>query len=106
MKLALAYNTRNKLELTKQSWPVLRDGQHAVFWSDGSTDYDALGYFEIERERATKFYASVRGGADSAIFHGLTRLLEHPEYSHVGMVEADVLLDKDWLEPTIDLFKK
>ncbi len=107
MKLALAYNTMNKLELTKQSFPILRKGQHALLWSDGSTDEDALAFFARNQMPATESYAGVRGGADSGIAHSLTRLLQHPaQYTHMGLVEADVLLDPDWLEPTFALFEK
>lgn len=106
MQLALAYNTKNNLVLTKQTLPVLRDGHHALFWSDGSTELDALNYFENERDIATRSYAGVRGGADAGIVHSLTRLLEYPEYTHIGLVEADVLLDEDWFRSTLDLFKK
>ena len=106
MRLAIAYNTMNKLELTKQSFPVLRDGQHALLWSDGSTDPEALSFFEENRHLATKSFSGVRGGADAGIAHSLTRLLEDPEYTHVGLVESDVLLDADWLEPTIELFRE
>lgn len=106
MQLALAYNTKNNLALTKQTLPLLRDGHHALFWSDGSTELDALNYFETERDIATRSYAGVRGGPDAGIVHSLTRLLEHSEYTYVGLVEADVLLDEDWFRPTLDLFKK
>src|SRR5229473_6556328 len=97
----------NKLELTKQSFPILRKGQHALLWSDGSTDEDALAFFARNQMPATESYAGVRGGADSGIAHSLTRLLQHPaQYTHMGLVEADVLLDPDWLEPTFALFEK
>jgi hypothetical protein len=105
MRLGIAYNTMNKIELTKQTWPVLRDGQHALLWSDGSTDEDALAFFEERRGFATSSYANVRGGADAGIVHSLTRLLQHPSnFSHVGLVESDVMLDEDWQEPTMALF--
>ena len=107
MRLAIAYNTMNKLALTKQTFPVLRDGQHALLWSDGSTDPDALAFFEQNRGLATKSYAGVRGGADAGIAHSLTRLLQHPaNYTHVGLVESDVLLDPDWQVSTMALFKQ
>jgi hypothetical protein len=106
VRLAIAYNTMNKLELTKQTFPVLRDGQHALLWSDGSTDPAAIAFFEQNCEISVS-YAAVRGGADSAIVHSLTRLLRHPaNYTHVGLVENDVMLDDDWLEPTIALFEQ
>lgn len=105
MKLAIAYNTMNKLHLTKQTFPILRDGQHALLWSDGSTDPEALAFFEQNSMVATESYAGVRGGADAAIVHAFTRLLQHPaKYTHVGLVESDVLLDEDWQAPTMALF--
>lgn len=107
MKLAIAYNTRNEVELTKQTFPVLRDGQHALLWSDGSTDPEALQFFQDNNPCATAAYPNVVGGADSAIAHAFTRLLQHPaRYTHVGLVESDVLLDVDWLAPTMALFEK
>jgi hypothetical protein len=107
MRLAIAYNTMNKLELTKQTFPVLRDGDHALLWSDGSTDPEALAFFEDHRNIATDSYDGVRGGADAAIAHALTRLLQHPaNYAYVGIAESDVILDADWQIPTMELFKK
>lgn len=107
MRLAIAYNTKNRLELTKQSFPVLQTTEHALLWSDGSTEEDALDFFHENRHWATESYAKVHGGADSAIVHSLTRLLRHPaRYTHVGLVESDVMLDEDWLKPTLDLFEK
>lgn len=107
MKLAIAYNTRNEVELTRQTFPVLRDGQHALIWSDGSTDPEALQFFRDNFHLATSAHSNVAGGADSAIAHAFTRLLQHPAgYTHVGLVESDVLLDADWLEPTMALFEK
>lgn len=107
MKLAIAYNTRNEVELTKQTFPVLRDGQYALIWSDGSTDPEALKFFNSNRQMVTEAYQDVRGGADSAIAHAFTRLLQHPAgYTHVGLVESDVLLDAKWLTPTMALFEK
>lgn len=107
MRLAIAYNTMNKVELTKQTFPVLRDGQHALLWADGSTDPEALDYFERHANRATEVYPNVRGGADAGIAHSLTRLLQHPaNYTHVGLVEADVMLDTDWQAPTMALFEQ
>lgn len=107
MRLAIAYNTMNKIELSKQTFPVLRDGQHALLWSDGSTDRDALDFFEQHATSATEVYPNVRGGADAGIAHSLTRLLQHPaNYTHVGLVESDVMLDPDWQVPTMALFEQ
>jgi hypothetical protein len=49
----------------------------------------------------------VTGGADAAIVAGLTFMLDDPaEYTHVGLVENDVLLHPDWLGPTMALFDR
>ena len=45
-------------------------------------------------------------GADAAIVWKLSTLLNAPErYTHIGLLENDVLLDPDWLEPTMALFE-
>jgi hypothetical protein len=45
MKVAIAYLTKDRVELTKQTFPVLRDGQHALYWCDGSAEAEARDYF-------------------------------------------------------------
>lgn len=112
MKLALGYSTKDQVELTKQTIePLLRSvkakqyGGPDIHWCDGS-DTD-------EGRAMPRHYANidvsynVRGGADSAIAWKLSQLLAASQnYTHIGLIENDVLLDPDWLEPTMALFEK
>jgi hypothetical protein len=105
MKLAIGYSTKDQVELTEQTFPVLRDGQHALFWCDASRDAHALRYFDKYKNLSE--YATIRGGADSAIAWKLSTLLASPaNFTHIGLMENDVLLDPDWLAPTLELFEK
>lgn len=105
MKTAIAYLTKDRVELTKQTFPVLRDGSHALFWFDGSTDAAALDYCNKHIGICTGGAKGVRGGADAAIVYALTGLLSE-DYTHIGLCESDVLLFPDWFERTIALFDR
>ena len=53
----------------------------------------------------------VFGGADAGIAWKLSYILnhgppQHPPYTHIMLLENDVLLDEDWYEPTINLFRE
>lgn len=107
MKTAIAYLTKDRVELTKQTFPILRDGQHALFWVDGS-NFGGEGqiFFDANHTAATESFSDIRGGADAAIVFALSRMLNHSaEYTHVGLCENDVLLDPDWFARTIHLFE-
>lgn len=106
MRLALCYSTKNQFELTEQT--IGRVFPHGdLFWCDASDeDTEAHRFFERQRLQA---YRSERlfGGADAAIVWKLSRALAHPRhYTHIGLIENDVLLDFDWFEPTIALFDR
>ena len=106
MKLALAYSTKDQVALTEQTFPVLQ-GDFDVHWGDGSrTDGGRLLFKQLLRKRDT-FYPDIAGGADAAIAWKLSTLLEDDaNYTHIGLMENDVLLDEDWFEPTMALFEK
>lgn len=107
MKLALAFSTKDQPDLTAQTFPVLRDGQHALYWCDASKTGAGIGFVANNAEYVTYYDVDVRGGADAAIAWKLTKLLASPvKYTHIGLVENDVLLDPDWLKPTLALFEK
>lgn len=106
MKVAIAFSTKDRVELSRQSIKPVIDNRFDIFWVDGSTEPEALAYFNRENV-VTGFYPNVRGGADIAIAHNLTMLLKHPDnYDYIGLVENDVLLDADWFEHTMRLFAK
>lgn len=107
-KVAIAFSTRDRVELTKQSiGPLLQPGKFDLFWMDGS---------DTEKGKACptgcgladfEWHANIRGGADAAIVYGLTTLLDHPNnYDFVGLAENDVLLAPDWFAPTMALFQR
>lgn len=102
-KVAIAYSTKDRVELTKQTAPVLVNGQHALFWVDGSETSE--GRFAIEPEDCTARWHNIRGGADAAIVFALTKMLE-ANYDIVGLCENDVLLHDGWFEATMALFEK
>jgi hypothetical protein len=53
------------------------------------------------------FHSNVRGGADASLAFCLSMMLNHEaNYTHVGIVEMDVLLDEGWFEETMKLFER
>src|SRR5258708_1107863 len=108
MKLGIAYSTRDQVELTRQTFPfALRTGAD-IFWCDGSRSEEGIGFFEEMGDNVAEVkYQYVFGGADAAIAWKLSIVLASPvSYTHIGLLENDVLLDPDWLEPTLALFGK
>jgi hypothetical protein len=105
MKLAIGYSTKDQVELTKQTLPVLAPDEADLLWCDASLG-EGKDLFEKCRYDCA-YSATVRGGADSAIAWKLSRALRAEQnYTHIGLLENDVLLDQDWFEPTMDLFEK
>ena len=106
MKLAIGYSTKDQVDLTKQSLLRLGSG-FELYWCDGSATEEGKRFFEDHPSGARHIGCNrVVGGADSAIVWKLSTLLNAPEhYTHIGLLENDVLLDPDWLEPTMALFE-
>lgn len=124
-KVAIAFSTKDRVELSKRSFARLvgLDAVHShtvkplpydIFWVDGSSSEEGQ---QLPLEMAPHFpnadvspfhiRGNVRGGADAAIVYSLTTMLNHPaQYTHVGLVENDVLLHKDWFGPTMALFER
>lgn len=112
LALALAYSTRDQVELTEQTFLALLRSVNAkqyggpyIIWCDGSTDEAAIAYYKDKSKFAINCAADVRGGADAAIAWKLTTALR-TGCTHIGLIENDVLLDEDWLAPTMELFEK
>lgn len=108
MKLAIAYSTKDRPDLTEQTLPRIKLPQHGdLYWCDGSVTDEG-------RDMPRKFgYVAdrVTGGADAAIAWKLSHVLnhspaQHPSYTHIMLLENDVLLDEDWYEPTMNLFRE
>lgn len=108
-KLALAFSSKDRVELTEQSLDRVQHRDIQLFWNDGSATDDGKylhqvaprGFDGVMRTRVT-------GGPDRAIVFALSQMLAHSPArdtpTHVGLLENDVLLDSDWLEPTMALF--
>jgi hypothetical protein len=108
MKLAIGYSTKDRPELTNETLSRIKLPQHGdLYWCDGSVTDEG-------RDMPRKFgYIAdrVTGGADAAIAWKLSYMLnhspaQHPSYSHIMLLENDVLLDEDWYEPTMNLFRE
>jgi hypothetical protein len=106
-KVAISIQTCDKVDLTRQSLPPLwQPDKFDLFWCDGSKTPEGVEYFErnkgINRQKTR-----VTGGADAAIAWKLSTMLNAKEnYTHIGLLENDVLLSPDWLEPTLALFDR
>lgn len=107
MKVGVAFSTKNRVELTRQSIePLLQPKLFDLWWIDGSTEPEAerLPYSYPAYIHA---HSNVRGGPDAAIVYGLTTLLQaEQEYDVVALVENDVLLNPDFFGPMMALFER
>lgn len=107
-RIAIAFSTKDRVELSRQSMQPLapRNEEFDLFWMDGSSTEDGENLPHTYSGHYAKCFWNVRGGADAAIVFSLTTMLNHHnKYTHVGLVENDVLLDPDWFEPTMALFE-
>ncbi len=103
--VVVMYSTRNRIDLASQTFPPISDAPVDIIWADASTKDEDLSYFMNHADRTAK-QATVLGGADVAIAWKLSEAIRHSEYTHIMILEDDVLLDQDWYEPTMTLFDK
>jgi len=108
MKLAIGFSTKDQVGLTRHTLlRVLRHDDFDLLWADGSRTSEGQSFFTRNAVGRTIAYPEVYGGADAAIAFKLsTALASSANYTHIGLLENDVLLDEDWYEPTIELFEK
>lgn len=106
MKLAIALLTKDRVEQTRQSIKPLSQPAIDLWWVDGSASPEGLAFVNSHRvSRPSRIYYDIKGGADAAIVFAITEMLKH-DYTHIGLCEQDVLLDYDWLDPTMALFER
>lgn len=105
MKIGIAFSTKDRVELSKRSVePLLQPDKFDLHWVDGSKTEE--GKALPEKYGELHIHQNVTGGADAAIVYSLSTLLGNSQnYDYVGLVENDCLLDKDWFEKTMALFK-
>lgn len=107
-KVAIAFSTKDRVELSKQSVEPLLRGAFDLFWSDGSNTENGQNFpYTFGIPPHGFLHSNVTGGADAAIVFSLSTMLAHPNnYDYISLVENDVLLDPDWFEATMALFEK
>lgn len=119
-KLALAYLTKDKVDLSRRTIaPLIGAGcattanpPFDLWWIDGSDTGEGQGFMgEIAQQfptaHAPQVRTNVRGGPDAAVCYAFTEMLASPRnYEYVGICEQDVLLPQDWYGPTIQLFDR
>jgi hypothetical protein len=107
-RLALAFGTRDRVELSRQSLLPLIHPDVDLWVVDGSKTEVGREFAEdiaLCREGA-HVHTNIHGGADAWIAYALSTLLKETESPYVGLCENDVLLHRDWLAPTLQLFSR
>lgn len=104
-KVALAFLTKDRVELTKRTVePLLQPEKFDLWWFDGSKTSKAQRL--ADDYPACKFVRwNVGGGPDYAIITALCTMLKEG-YSYVGICESDVKLHPDFFGPTMALFDR
>ena len=121
-RVAIAFSTCDRTELSRQSIvPLLQPDKFDLHWVDGSkTDAGIVmpTKYRTHGDNITH-HSGVRGGSGPAIVYALTAMLKAwrgvvengaarsvDAYTHVGLVENDVLLPSDWFGQTMSLFEE
>ncbi len=120
-RVAIAFSTCDRVELSRQSIePLLQPDKFDLHWVDGSKTDQGIVLPTKYRTHGDNIHhhSGVRGGSGAAIVYALSAMLakENPSdslhderehhYDYIGLVENDVLLGKDWFEPTMELFER
>lgn len=106
-KTAIAFSTCDRTELTKKSITPLFEPNFDLWWIDGSKTKEGRTLQGKFLGNAHRWRANVGGGSAAAVVYGLSTILDAPEkYSHIGLVENDVVLPPDWYHPTMELFER
>lgn len=118
-RVAIAFNTCDRTELTKRSIaPLVQPGKFDLFCCDGSRTEEGKKFAERWYDRQVKFEVrrDIRGGSGPAIVYALTGILSQqasgtgigitcePQYKYLGLVENDVLLDQNFFGDMMGLF--
>lgn len=105
IQLALAFSTKDRIELSQRTVEPLLHGNHALFWVDGSKTKEGEQLPYRYDKYCKEIISNVRGGADAAIVFSLTEMLNHPGmYTHVGLIENDVLIEEGSIDAAMNLF--
>src|ERR1700722_385526 len=111
-RVAIGFLTKDRVELSKQSVvPLLQPDKFDLWIFDGSDTPEGRAFpVETSLSASThhniRMHHDVRGGPDAAVAYALTHMFKGADYTHVGIVENDVLLHPDWFAPTMALFDR
>jgi hypothetical protein len=119
-RVVIAFSTCDRVELSRQSIePLLGDDRFDVFWNDGSKTDEGKQFHQQNPLGFKGLCSRVTGGSGPAIVFALSQMLAgrmnkpHPDgggktwwqdYTHIGLVENDVLLPHNWFDQTMALF--
>jgi hypothetical protein len=112
MKVAIAFTTKDTVDLCRRVVPaLLQPDKFDLLIIDGSVTEEGKKFpYEVQMHAGTRHgivvHSNVRGGSDASVVYALTQMLKGSDYTHVGLVENDVLLHPDWFEPTMALFER
>jgi hypothetical protein len=107
-RVAIAFSTCDRVELSRQSIEPLLKHPFDLFWFDGSrTDEGKELPYKYGIPPAGFLHMNVTGGSGAAIICALTTMLKHPnQYELVGLCENDVVLQGNWFNNTMELFRQ
>jgi len=112
--VAIAFSTKDRLELSRKSVKPLLNSRFDLFWIDGSTNQQSRAFAESYKLKA-QVCSGISGGSGAAIVFALSAMLADSRtgppvarqgYQYVGLVENDCLLPKGWFEQTMALFEQ
>lgn len=99
-RIAVAYSSKERVELTTKTIPILlRDQRIDLFWFDGSTSVTAKNLpssVNYLGSSLLEVHENVIGGPDKAIVYALS-YLQNKNYDWIILIENDILLEEDWL---------
>jgi hypothetical protein len=111
-RVAIGFMTKDRVDLSSQTVrSLLQRDKFTLFWFDGSSTSEGRALpvrTSLAQEPAhnIKMHMSVLGGPDAAVAYALTTMLKGTDYTHIGIVENDVMLHLDWFDSTMALFER
>lgn len=100
MKIALNFMSKDRVELSRRTIEPLLNYMQGVdlWWMDGSITEEGQNLpkdYSSQQVQGVRW--NVRGGPDAAVAYAVTECLKH-DYTHIGIVENDVLLQPGWFD--------
>lgn len=118
MKTAIAFSTKDRTEFTAQTLPRILDeaeGNFDLFWLDGSVTQQGMNFpaefaYKYRNEHDGKYPLKALhqnvGGGPAAVIQAAWKFMYDAGYDYIGLIENDVLLEKNWFKRCMELFDK